>query len=251
MKTLLLIFFILPNCLLAQDIFYEKSQVYVWAKSGIMLREGRSKTSPKIKNLSYGTKVTVREKDNGITVDSVLVIPAGTDQSGLKTQGFYLHGYWAFVTTGRDSGYVFSGYLSKMTPYIPKRGNGELDFSISSWLNQISKVLDTQKLNDYDGDYTRVYKNHVVEYLNVGEGGGSLRYTFQHDMSFQDGFLLLNYFEDLHFSKAEIEECQDFELVSSDGYLFSYSIGLRGGIASMFRILFKDGILVIETGGGC
>lgn len=249
------ILLVLPNYLVAQDTFYDKQQLYVWAKDGIILRDAPFKKSLKIKNLSYGTKVVVVEKDSAPTNDSVLVIPAAAEQGGRKTLPFFLPGYWVYVITGRDSGYVFSGYLSKMEPFTPvpvkDTNKRDLDSSIGGWLTQKSGVLDNRIIDVSDGDYTRVYKNHVVEYYHTSEGGGSVRYTFQYGMSFQDGFLLLNYFENLHFTKAEIKACETFELTSRVEYLFNYSIGLRGGIANMFRLSFKDGILIIEIGGGC
>jgi hypothetical protein len=91
----------------------------------------------------------------------------------------------------------------------------------------------------------------VVEYVNIGEGGGSSRFTFQQGMSYQDGFLLLNYFENLHISKEEIEDCESFDLTLAPNALSLYTIGLRGGIGWMVKLLWQDGMLIIEVGGGC
>jgi hypothetical protein len=53
------------------------------------------------------------------------------------------------------------------------------------------------------GNFTMVYSNHVIKSVNIGEGGGSVKFIFLTDRTFKDGFLLLNYFEDFDFTKKD------------------------------------------------
>ncbi len=132
----------------------------------------------------------------------------------------------------------------------PFRPHPDQNPGIQDWLRQTAGVLDSIHISS-EGNYTKVYKNHVVEHGQFSEGGGTIQFTFQHDMSFQDGFLLLNYFENLHISKQEIAECESFELKLGEEFIESTSIGLRGGIAYTFRIRFINGLLIVMSGGGC
>jgi len=217
--------------------------LFVWAKDGLSLRSEPFAKSSKKRALSYGTPVVLVESSK---YDSVTIIPAATDKEGKRTPAFRLHSYWLRVSAGQDTGYVFGGYLSKMEPYKPKSGEHA---GPSSWLEQIAgKQLSTREYRD---GHTIVYANHIVESEHHGEGGGYSRYYFPRDWSFHDGFLLLNYFYGLHISKEEIAECEWFNLTQGPDLLEIESVGLRGGIASMVKILFLDGFLIIEWGGGC
>ncbi len=245
---------VLQASLVAQSGFSDVNNLFVWSKSGLTLRKGSSSKAPKIKTLPYGTKVSLLKIKGQVTFDSVVVIPSGIDKRGGKAPTFVLHGYWAYVASGQDTGHVFNGYLSSMPPFQPtppSETSGAPYESISTWLAQTVGILDTRKISEYDDDYTQVYQNHVVEYLHTGEGGGSLRYTFQHDMGFHDGFLLLNYFEGLHFRKEDIEACDIFDLTLGDKYLNLRTVGLGEGLYWGVLLSWRDGLLIIEVGQGC
>ncbi len=216
--------------------------LFVWAKDGLSLRSEPSSKSSKKRGLPYGTPVVVVERGKS---DSVTVIPAATDKEGKRTPAFRLHGNWLRICAGRDTGYVFGGYLSKIEPY---KSNQDKHASISAWLEQITGKLSTR---EYRNGYTIAYASHIVESEHHVEGGGYSRYYFPRDWSFHDGFLLLNYFYGLHISKEEIAECESFDLTHDPDLLQIESIGLRGGIYSRVKILFLDGFLIVEWGGGC
>lgn len=222
--------------------FSAGDSIFVWAKDGLSLRTEPSSKSSKKRALAYGTPGVVVESGK---YDSVTVITAATDKEGHRTSAFRIHGRWVRVHAEQDTGYVFSGYLSEMEPY--KRKNGE-HASISAWLEQTAGKLSTR---EYQNGNTIAYTNHVVESKHNGEGGGYTRYYFPRDKSFHDGFLLLNYFYDLHISKEEVAECVWFNLTQGPDLLEIVSSGLRGGLNSMVKILFLDGFLIIEWGGWC
>lgn len=221
---------------------YVGDSLFVWAKDGLSLRSEPSSKSSKKRALAYGTQVVVI---GGGKPDSVTVIPASIDKGGRRTSAFKLHGGWIGVRAGRDTGYVFSGYLSRMKPYKLKQDG---DDSISDWLEQTAGKLSTREYHD---DHTIAYSNHVVESSLISEGGGLVRYYFPRDRNFHDGFLLLNYFYGLHMSKEEIAESESFDLTKGPDLLQIESMGLRGGIYSWVKILFLDDFLIIEWGGGC
>lgn len=222
--------------------FSASDSIFVWAKDGLSLRSEPSSKSSRKRALAYGTLVVVVESGK---YDSVTVIPAATDKEGQRTPAFRMRGNWLQVSAGRDTGYVFGGYLSKMEPYKPKQD--ELA-SPSAWLEQTSGKLSTR---EYQNGNTIAYANHIVESEHNGEGGGYTRYYFPRDWNFHDGFLLLNYFYGLHISKEEIAECEWFNLIQGPDLLEIQSVGLRGGISSMVKIFFLDGFLIVTWGGGC
>jgi len=246
-SSLVLVFMLSVTVARAQftaQYFSVGDSLFVWAKDGLSLRSEPLAKSSKKRGLSYGTPVVVV---GGSKSDSITVIPAATDKEGQRTPAFRLHGRWLRVSAGRDTGYVFDGYLSKMEPFKPKQGK---HFSISAWLEQTSSKLSTR---EYPNGHTIAYANHIVESEHHGEGGGYSRYYFPRDWSFHDGFLLLNYFSSglLHISREEIAECEVFILTLNQDSLFLESIGLRGGIYNRFRMLFLDDFLIIEWGKGC
>ncbi len=243
----------IPVILMGQTPYYSGYKVYVWAKQGLTLRDGPSKKAQKIKSLPYGTSLIIGENEHYGKADSVVVIPAYSGKDRPQTPALYLPGYWVRVIAGPDTGFVFGGYLSAMTPFDPDMPVTGVDPgpSISAWLAQTAGVLDKRLLSEADLNYTLVYKNHVVEHYHASEGGALSQYIFPEGMSLQDGFLLLNYFADVHLTRKEIAECESFEL-TVDGLSFHlYSVGLGGGIAWSVRLSWCNGVLIIEEGGGC
>lgn len=225
-------------------------RLFVWAKQGLSLRSEPSPKAPKIKTLPYGTPLIFIEQ---VHYDSVLVIPSVTGKHGARNPAFYLPGYWTRVCAGADTGFVFSGYLSAMTPFDPNKPviGDDPGPSISAWLAQTAGVLDKRLLSETDLTYTLVYKNHVIEHYHSSEGSGRSQYIFPEGMSFENGFLLCNYFADLHFTQQEIAECESFELIINEVSFDLYTVGGRGGIVWFIRLSWHDGILIIEEGGGC
>lgn len=222
---------------------------YIWAKNGLSMRSAPSLKAEKLKTFPYGTKVeTLRPGP----VDSVVVIPAFNHADIQFKKPFYLYGNWVRAYVGRDTGYFFDGYLSKMAPYDPTRQvEGGDNYGVEQWLLQQTQIIDT-RIDPVDpDDYTRIYANHVVMRRNIGEGGGSDRFIFLSHMTFNDGFLLLNYFYNLHLDKKDLENCEHIEIETGLNFIRFSSFGLRGGLAWMFYLYFDDGMLVIEDGGGC
>lgn len=229
-----------------------KPSLYVWAKTGLTLRSGPSKQSDKRATLPYGTKVVLDFTAPDGPRDSVIVIPAVKHPQGSKNPAFIVYGKWVAVSTSMGIGYVFDAYLSNMPPFNPSKTSGlhpnESAFSIGAWLAQTAGVLETRPTED---DYTRTYQNGAVEDCQISEGSGSHRYTFPKGFRFNDGFLLLNYFEDLPISSADIKSSAGFSMETRSEYLSIKAYEGKWGIVWFAQVMIQKGKVVIKVGGGC
>lgn len=249
-KLIFLLFFpfmltILPN-VYAQ-------QLYVWAKDGLIVRDSPSKKSQKKKTLPYGTPITFSTWNCYGGEDSVLVIPKFNKNDVAQSKGYYLRGAWRKVIIGQDSGYVFDAFLSNMVPFdhkkIKKEDSG--NYGISPWLGQILGSRNNKIGSNNENFYSWTYKDHTVEYHHWGEGGGFSRFTIQCGLSFLDGFLLVNYFEDLFIDIKEAKECESFEFFADHRTFHLVTVGLEGHIYFRVDICYVNGLLVIEIAEGC
>jgi len=84
-------------------------QLFVWAKSGLNMREGPSTDFSKIKKLNYGEKVEVVDKNPKTKSLDLTIL-----KKSKKHNQFILMGHWIKVKIGNTEGYVFDGYLSRL-----------------------------------------------------------------------------------------------------------------------------------------
>lgn len=117
MRTL---FIVLLGCVLASESFGQhgyvsspNNQLYVWAKSGLRLREKGNPESPVMVTMPYGAQVIVVDNTDGNTlIEGVKSVKL----SGKTYPGYDIPGAWYKVKFKSFEGYAFSGYLSKLPP---------------------------------------------------------------------------------------------------------------------------------------
>lgn len=118
LKLILILFLSLVSC---SKIFSQYIRggdtAYVWAMSGLILREGPSKDSERIGNLPYGTAVLIKERMPERGGSHEEVVDAGSTYLGTKGKVEYkIRMDYFYVNTGGQEGYVYGGYISKLKP---------------------------------------------------------------------------------------------------------------------------------------
>jgi hypothetical protein len=106
-KTLILLLTLAFLPILGKSIGAYKTgdELYVWAVSGLNLREKPAQEAAKLSNIPYGSKVKV----------------IGTSLKQIAFQvneftGFTIKGFWVEIQFGNQRGFVFDGFLSKISP---------------------------------------------------------------------------------------------------------------------------------------
>lgn len=102
--------------LYAADNYEVGDTLYVWAKSGLNMREGPGTNSEVLTSLSFGTQVIIIEKSD-ISYNIKACDPTPPDYELGKSDPLILYGHWVVV---RDSsgqvGYVIDQYLLPILP---------------------------------------------------------------------------------------------------------------------------------------
>lgn len=120
------------------------ADTYVWARAGLNLRKEPAKTASVLRKLPFGSRLTVLSRTE--LRDSVKELP-----------GFYVHGYWTKAAAGKDTGYLFDGYLLPYRPvsFLPEkeypayRGGKIEKFLATHFASATGKKI----LNYYPPDY--------------------------------------------------------------------------------------------------
>lgn len=133
-------------------------QLFVYAKSGLTLRDTPDPNGAKIATVANHTAVTVEDSEPFKHAHTV------TEPCGLK-----IGGHWVKVKVDGKQGYLFDGYLLKFRPLV--------DEDLDTYWNSYSKVKTTtteppkNDVNYYGYSHT-VWENGV-DYESSGYEGGS------------------------------------------------------------------------------
>ncbi len=131
--------------------------LYVWAKSGLNMREGPGTDFPKMKKLEYGEKVQVIDDYLRSTPLSLTIL-----RKNKRHNQFKLKGHWVRVKIGSREGYVFDGYLSRLPAMEIRQTN---DGHVFEHFNEYAKrefgidstALNADSIKNYRERY--IYKN--------------------------------------------------------------------------------------------
>lgn len=220
---------------------------YVWAKSGLRLRDKPSQNGKTLAILPYGTKIDSSEGLFLNKSDSVLIIP-----EIMWNRPFFLKGDWKWVVIGNQKGYAFDGYLSHLPPFDTSRSSKEYRPEMKDWLDQVSSEVAVIKAPRGN---TTIYQNQASIIDQSREGGGSNTYLFlrHNEVGFKDAFLLLHYFIDLAIQPSDFEgaESPGLEVLERNGYLKVLLRGWGGGIGNFFEIEVTPNFLMITMDSGC
>ena len=174
----------------AIDFYQPGDTLWVWAKSGLNIREQPDAHAKILGKTAFGGQVITTEQQDVALPYAIEVIKK---QEG--GQGLELIGYWAKIKYKNLTGYVFDAYLSKLPamtdqPAIEK--NGE-DFHVSA-LKKHSKILKQTGQNKYDeNDFKFVRyifdKGYIVE-ISGNKGGWRKEMLFPGGLSLTEGYLI-------------------------------------------------------------
>lgn len=234
MKFNYLIALLLLN-LYSVDLSSESNNIYVWSKSGLKLRIEPGFNAIYTKVLPYGTKVEIIAD---ISYDSIKILEPHKTRKKID-KAFWLYGHWVQIKSKYGEGFVFDTYLSRMPPIKSE------NISIEDWIKDNFKKKKIIKLEHYDERV--IYDDgKIITYSKGYEGGADHSFIFTNGYTFNDGFLLLNYFED--FAKVPISNSFYYKL--DCGYE-RFLINIFYEAESRFNIFYNKGVLLLSYGGNC
>lgn len=263
MKKLLVLslFFSLSNMYSALAIgqYGEGDTLFVWAKSGLVLRAAADFKAEKIITLPYGTAVKTlshKYRDEDISEIEVTVVKPYSFE-GKNYPGYKIPGQWVKVTVQGKTGYLFDSYLSKYPPMLEKSESGSREY----WDDYLSRVFGQAGTSTDTSRRGHVPEYDIVFYKNgasrqsrsVGDGLSSHTYMLP-ELSLEEGFLLANYFYDLEKNsnrpaKADDEEDAPYRMLQSTSNLldFESDSSFQGSV----KIGYVNGVVVITTFFSC
>ena len=140
--------------------FKDGETLYVWAQSGLNMREKSDAKASKVAAIPYGAKVFV-------STNIGVKIPFEVEEF----KGFTVKGYWLLVKYGNTEGYVFDGFLSRLP--APKYEKGGIEDYFKAHFKKIGERYDCSTYNDNEGkgktektcnDATQVYCGYSQKY---------------------------------------------------------------------------------------
>ncbi len=206
---------------------------YVWAKSGLTLRKAPRFDAEKITVLPYGTAVEVIDypdftieyseycgmiyRNKNVKEQRLATIKGG------NTDPFYFESYWVKVQVGKQKGFLFNGYLSEMPPF---KSPGKLE-SGGDWFGKIRSIRHYAeeawgKVGIDSSKYIAKSSNEKRKIILFGNGAAYYDYNdygshnvyndylnnnvpnwIIPNISFQDAYLLSNYFLDIENPRSD------------------------------------------------
>lgn len=248
-KTLLIFIFLCQiGHLMAQNSrFKDGETLYIWAASGLNLRDKPDAKGTKLTTIPYGSKVIVQPNIGA-------KVPFEVEQF----KDFSVKGYWLLVKYDNTEGYLFDGFLSKLpAPNLQKdeeegrietyldKNIGKLGnkYDVKVWddkLNQSRTALSSERFDtDHLEAYKQKYKQNTLYEYSSGEGSSGFTLELSNVSLYEGYFLLKTY---LYNPESEVfsfdKEKKSIHLDMKDkGAGCSYSIQKKGN--------------KIIIGGGC
>jgi hypothetical protein len=202
--------------------------LYIWAISGLTLREGPSKDAAKMITVPYGTALVVQNYagNHGTTIEAV----PGFKNGAAQTEAVIFGGDFAAVTFKGKTGYVFDGYLSKMPAlrYITHPGNPTPVFEDHvSWATRNFGLLRHTQTGvfEYGSPHASkwVFGNGITIDIR-GEKNGWTRVILP-DASMEEAFLVFSYLWNYewrvrHPSNNPADEPWHFKKINDQEWIF-------------------------------
>ncbi len=243
----------------AIEQYREDDTLFVWAKSGLVLRATPDFKAEKIITLPFGAAVkthSYKYRDEDIAEIKVAVVQP-YNFNGQKYPGYKIPGLWVQVTAQGKTGYVFDGYLSKYPPPSELEPDGR-----GQWHAYLSKVFGIASISKKEGGEDKNSPGHdIVFYKNgasyqrryVGESASMITYMLPL-LSLEEGFLLANYFDDLEKNsnrpvKADDVDDAPFLLVESTPHLLNFKA--ESSFSGQIKIGYVNGVVVITAFFSC
>jgi hypothetical protein len=188
---------------------YESGEtIYVWARTGLVLRKTADFNGTKITTLPYGTKVECIVYDQIKTYSNELAGDYDAPEEHQLTifkatdvEPFVLRGCWVKVKVDGKEGYLFDIYLSRLAPASVL----EPAQTIEEGMDQLAAYAKT--------NWSMVQENPIMMFSN-----GSVYWKHQRwvlpDMNETEVFLLTNYFFTLQKRSSDAKDKEKFTYTS-------------------------------------
>lgn len=114
---------LLAQALSAKQEAKDADTLYVWAQSGLRVRDRPSPDGEILEKLTFGSIVHLLEKVDSNSVPYEVIAETTMkewEEKPLKKGVFKLKGHWVKVGYGKKTGYVFDQYLSRLKPGTEK-----------------------------------------------------------------------------------------------------------------------------------
>ncbi len=196
---------ILSTQCLAINEYQFGDRLFVWAKSGLNMREAPDANSKVLIKISFGGEVVCQSRKywddylhNSQKINDKIELPSG------KSAQIELKGSWAKVKYENYEGYVFDAYLSRFKP-AKKAGNAE---SILGYFkNEFSPITYLEKKDsmlEYGRDKV-VFSNGIFLSHNYHPSGSAFQMNVP-DFSIEEAFLLIRYLDEYAIKITQSEE---------------------------------------------
>lgn len=175
---------IMPMSAKAIGTYKAGDKLYVWAKSGLTVREKADVKSSKKTWLKFGSLVTVQAE--------------GLKKTAFETiefKGFKIKGYWVKIKSGNTEGWVFDGYLSSLkvpTPTEPKGMSADRDILDAYYSNTSKRKGGRKELKKSSGDYDyyeQLYEDGSKLTVRYYEGGSQRIMLFRKGITTEEAYL--------------------------------------------------------------
>lgn len=181
---------------------------YVWAKSGLTLRDAATPEGDKLSVIPFGAKVEILPAGSSAVYD-VPTLPEFA-HGNAKSLPWKMTGTYTKVRYGDQTGFVFDPYLLPyQTPDYALNPDGtccENAEDMGAWMNRVFGKPDTlcSNYNAYEakGSYILKYPNGVLDYGTLMQGGSGTEMVWP-GLNLARGFVLLDHFWDITGSIAE------------------------------------------------
>ncbi|KAA3622892.1 MAG: SH3 domain-containing protein [Bacteroidetes bacterium] len=217
---------------------------YVWAKSGLIIRDAPSIEGKRVGKLAYGDSIRLVK----VTGKSYSVKMMETNKSfeEYHHKEFRLRGNWVQINWQGQVGFIFDGYLSKF-PALRFRNQYDLE-SIENWATREFGIFGEERSKrDPNSDYHKsllVFKNGII-YSSEGSTGWSSTQLVFPGGSINEGFLLYDLQNRLTERLNNGESVFQFFKIQTDYSIKFYDDTFETEVTQI------GGILLITSDGGC
>ncbi len=230
MKTLLLAFgltFSWVHTLSAQP-YQVGETLYVWAKSGLHLRDTPSLSGKVLKTLPYGAALELKQC-SGEVIEVEIIKDA--ESNGQYFPNFKLNGHWLLVRTGDLQAYVFEGYVSTLPP-----------LNINSFKDGSYHCEDLitygQRTFDIDPSYQparQVHKRAIWKHFGkemiwkkYEDRSWGYQSTMLANISLREAYLLFNILQQFERQSQQAQTAQAYRLLKKAQHTWIFSLGQPG-----------------------
>jgi len=198
-RKILISFFCLvsANCF-AIEYYTPGDSLWVWAKSGLNVREMPNDSSKILGRATHGSQIIMLEYQDRSLPYKIEEINGRIEiinNENIHHPNFELNGYWARIKYKGITGFVFDAYLSKLPTFIghqyEKQDNE--DFHVLS-LKRHAKILKQIGQNKYDQNdhkFVRyIFDTGCIIDISGGSGNWGKEMLFPDNMSLIEGYLI-------------------------------------------------------------